>query len=154
MIKGLHHNAYRCRDSEETRSFYEDFLGLELVSAFPINDGRALHTFFAMDDGSCLAFFEVPGAPFEFKRQDALDLHIALGVEPDVFDRMLRKGKAEDREVRGPVDHGFVRSIYFRDPNGYVIELTASTGDHGEIMDPAISKPHEALARWQAAKSA
>ena len=27
MIKGLHHNAYRCKDSEETRKFYEDFLG-------------------------------------------------------------------------------------------------------------------------------
>ena len=66
---------------------------------------------------------------------------------------MLRKGKAEGREVRGPVDHGFVRSIYFRDPNGYVIELTASTGTHGEIMDPAISKPHEALEHWQTAKS-
>ena len=34
MIKGLHHNAYRCRDSEETRRFYEDFLGLPLVNAF------------------------------------------------------------------------------------------------------------------------
>jgi catechol 2,3-dioxygenase-like lactoylglutathione lyase family enzyme len=153
MIKGLHHNAYRCRDSEETRIFYEDFLGLRLVSAFEINEGQALHTFFEMDDGSCLAFFEVPGTPFEFKRQDTLDLHIALGVEPEIFDRMLQKGKAEGIEVRGPVDHGFVRSIYFRDPNGYVIELTASTGLHGEIMDPALSKPHEALARWQVAKS-
>jgi extradiol dioxygenase family protein len=27
MIKGVHHNAYRCRDSEETRKFYEDCLG-------------------------------------------------------------------------------------------------------------------------------
>jgi catechol 2,3-dioxygenase-like lactoylglutathione lyase family enzyme len=153
MIKGLHHNAYRCRDSEETRGFYEDFLGLRLVSAFEIEEGRGLHTFFEMDDGSCLAFFEVPGMPFEFKQQNALDLHIALGVEPDVFDRMLQKGKDEGREVRGPVDHGFVRSIYFRDPNGYVIELTASTGVHQEIMDPAISKPHEALARWHAANS-
>jgi catechol 2,3-dioxygenase-like lactoylglutathione lyase family enzyme len=27
MIKGLHHNAYRCRNSEQTREFYEDFLG-------------------------------------------------------------------------------------------------------------------------------
>jgi len=34
MIKGLHHNAYRCRDSEKTRAFYEDFLGLRMVSAF------------------------------------------------------------------------------------------------------------------------
>ncbi|HJU16169.1 MAG TPA: VOC family protein [Stellaceae bacterium] len=152
MIKGLHHNAYRCRDSEETRAFYEDFLGLQLVSAFAIDEGRALHTFFAMDDGSCLAFFEVPGKPFDFKQQDSLDLHIALGVEPDVFDAMLDKARTQGRAVRGPVDHGFVRSIYFRDPNGYVIELTASTGVHGEIMDPAVSKPHQALARWQAAK--
>src|SRR5580704_18066128 len=149
-IKGLHHNAYRCRDSEETRAFYEDFLGLKLVSAFEIGGGKGLHTFFAMDDGSCLAFFEVPEKPFDFKRQDDLDLHIALGVDNDVFDRMLQKGQAEGIEVRGPVDHGFVRSIYFRDPNGYVVELTASTGVQQEIMDPAISKPHEELARWQA----
>jgi catechol-2,3-dioxygenase len=105
-----------------------------------------------MDDGSCLAFFEVPGSPFDFKRQDSLDLHIALGVEPETFDAMLDKAKTEGREVRGPIDHRFVRSIYFRDPNGYVIELTASTGKHGEIMDPAISKPHEALAHWQGTK--
>ena len=150
MIKGLHHNAYRCRDSEETRVFYEEFLGLPLVSAFEIAGGRALHTFFQMEDGSCLAFFEAPGKPFDFKRQDDLDLHIALGVDNDVFDRMLTKGQAEGIEVRGPVDHGFVRSIYFRDPNGYVVELTASTGVQQEIMDPAISKPHESVARWQA----
>lgn len=154
MIKGLHHNAYRCRDLEETRGFYEDFLGLRLVSAFEIDEGRGLHSFFEMDDASCLAFFEVPGKPFDFKRQDTLDLHIALGVEPDVFDRMLDKARAEGIEVRGPVDHGFVRSIYMRDPNGYVVELTASTGVQQEIMDPAISKPHEALARWQTAKAA
>jgi catechol 2,3-dioxygenase-like lactoylglutathione lyase family enzyme len=158
MIKGLHHNAYRCRDSEETRRFYEDFLGLRLVSAFEIDptagrETRALHTFFQMDDGSCLAFFEAPGLPFDFKNQNPLDLHIALGVEPAAFDNMLQQAKGEGREVRGPIDHGFVRSIYFRDPNGYVIELTASTGQHGEMMDPAISKPHEALGRWQAEKA-
>ena len=31
MIHGLHHNAYRCRDSEQTRRFYEGFLGLPLA---------------------------------------------------------------------------------------------------------------------------
>ena len=154
MIKGLHHNVYRCRDSEETRVFYEEFLGLRLVSAFEIDQGRGLHTFFEMDDGSCLAFFEVPDLPFEFKNQNVLDLHIALRVDSDIFDRMLNKGQAEGREVRGPVDHDFVRSLYFRDPNGYVIELTAPTGVHGEIMDPAASKPHEALARWRAIRAA
>ena len=161
MIKGLHHNAYRCRDSEETRRFYEDFLGLPLAHTLKIEEtmtGRktgagVLHTFFQLDDGSCLAFFEAPDMPFEFKDQHDFDLHIALEVEPDALDRMFAKGKAEGREVRGVSDHKFIRSIYFRDPNGYVVELTASTGVQQEIMDPAISKPHEALARWQAAKS-
>src|SRR5579862_5116509 len=77
-IKGLHHNAYRCRDSEETRQWYEEFLGLPLVSAFEIAGGKALHSFFQMADGSCLAFFEAPERPFDFKRQEDLDLHIAL----------------------------------------------------------------------------
>src|SRR5205085_1853664 len=36
MIRKLHHNAYRCRDSEETRRFYEDFLGLPLVHTIDI----------------------------------------------------------------------------------------------------------------------
>lgn len=152
-VKGLHHNAYRCRDSEETRAWYEEFLGLPLVSAFEIQDGKALHTFFQMKDGSCLAFFEAPDRPFDFKQQDGLDLHIALAVDNDVFDRMLEQGRAWRIEMRGPVDHGFCRSIYFRDPNGYIVELTADTGVHQEMMDPVMSKPHEALARWQAAKS-
>ena len=81
-----------------------------------------------------------------------MDLHIALGVDPDAFDSMLRKARNEGVEVRGPVDHGFCRSIHMRDPNGYVVELTAGTGVQQEIMDPSVSKPHDALARWQAAK--
>ena len=87
MIKGLHHNAYRCRNSEETRCFYEDFLGLPLANAFEIRQTktereiRALHSFYRMADGSFLAFFEVPGSSFEFKAQHDFDLHIALEVE-------------------------------------------------------------------------
>src|SRR3974390_1108655 len=107
MIKGLHHNAYRCRDSEETRTFYEDFLGLRLVSAFEIDEGRALHTFFEMDDGSCLAVFEVPGSPFEFKRQDSLDLHIALGVEPDVL-MLTGHGRKLEYEIHSTSKTGVV----------------------------------------------
>jgi catechol 2,3-dioxygenase-like lactoylglutathione lyase family enzyme len=159
MIKGLHHNAYRCRDSEETRAFYEDFLGLPLAGALEINEtktgrrARVLHTFFRMGDGSFLAFFDVPDAPFEFKPQHDFDLHIALEVEPAELEAMLDKGKAERREVRGPIDHGFIRSIYFRDPNGYVIELTTPTGARGELVDPVRSGAHDILARWQEARA-
>jgi len=45
-----------------------------------------------------------------------------------------------------------VRSIYFRDPNGYVIELTAKTARHAQEMDPATNAAREKLDRWQAQK--
>ena len=75
MIKGLHHNAYRCRDSEETRRFYEGFLGLPLSCTLRIGETKTgrktetLHTFYRLDDGSFLAFFEAPDMPFDFKVQ-------------------------------------------------------------------------------------
>jgi len=156
MIKGLHHNAYRCRDSEETRRFYEDFLGLPLVNAFEITETKSgrpthvLHSFYRMDDGSCLAFFEAPDMPFEFKAQHDFDLHIALEVPRDVLESLMDRGKRAGLETRGVSDHGFIDSIYFRDPNGYVIELTAKRGDHDAAFDPG--KAHTALARWQQTK--
>jgi catechol 2,3-dioxygenase-like lactoylglutathione lyase family enzyme len=160
MLKGLHHNAYRCRDSEETRKFYEEFLGLKLVNAFEITEtktGRttkALHSFYRMDDGSCLAFFEVPDSPFEFKAQHDYDLHIALEVDAEHLRPMLAKGKAAGIESRGIADHGFIDSIYFRDPNGYVIELTAKRPNHAAAMDPAANKARERLSEWQHSKPA
>ena len=159
MIKGLHHNAYRCRDSEETRKFYEDFLGLPLVNAFPIREtktGRAtsaLHSFYQMDDGSCLAFFEAPDMPFEFKRQHDYDLHIALEVKHPDLAAMLEKGRRAGIETRGISDHGFIDSIYFRDPNGYVIELTAKRANHDQAMDRATNGARARLADWQKAKT-
>ena len=159
MIKGLHHNAYRCRDSEQTRQFYEDFLGLPLSGSLEIRETKTgrptavLHTFYRLDDGSYLAFFEAPDMPFEFKSQHDFDLHIALEVEPPVLDAMLAKGRALGMETRGISDHEFVRSIYFRDPNGYVIELTAKTAKHAKLMDPATNHARGILDRWQQTKS-
>ena len=158
MIRGLHHNAYRCRDSEETRRFYEDFLGLPLASTLEIRETKSarqtntLHTFYRLDDGSYLAFFEAPDMPFEFKAQHDFDLHIALEVSEPDLKAMFAKGKAQGIETRGVADHGFVRSIYFRDPNGYVIELTAKTPEHEREMDPATNEARAKLDQWQTSK--
>lgn len=155
VIRGLHHSAYRCRDAEETRKFYEDFLGLPLVQAFEIHEtksGRAtntLHIFFQMQDGSCLAFFDSSDSPFEFKDQHDYDLHIALEVPRADLEPWLAKGEAAGIETRGIADHDFIHSIYFRDPNGYVIELTAKMDHHDDAMDPAKNGAAEVLARWQ-----
>jgi catechol-2,3-dioxygenase len=111
-----------------------------------------LHTFYRMDDGSFLAFFEAPDRPFEFKDQHDYDLHIALEVDPATLERMYAKGKAEGREIRGVSDHGFIHSIYFRDPNGYVIELAAKQPNHAKAMDPKTNGARDILENWQAEK--
>jgi len=158
MIRGLHHNAYRCRDSEQTRAFYEGFLGLPLAGTLEIGETKSgrrtetLHTFYRMGDGSYLAFFEAPDIPFEFKAQHDFDLHIALEVDAATLQDMLARGKAAGIETRGVSDHGFIHSIYFRDPNGYVIELTAKTPAHDRMMDPALNGAREKLDRWTAMK--
>ena len=158
MIRKLHHNAYRCRDSEQTRAFYEGFLGLPLAGTLEIEEtksGRAtntLHTFYRLDDGSFMAFFEAPDMPFEFKPQHDFDLHIALEVDRAALEQMFAKGRAEGIETRGVSNHGFIDSIYFRDPNGYVIELCVKGADHDREMDPAANGARDKLQRWTDAK--
>jgi catechol 2,3-dioxygenase-like lactoylglutathione lyase family enzyme len=158
MIRGLHHHAVRCRDSEETRRFYEDFLGLKFAEALEIVETKTgrktttLHTFYEMGDGSYLAFFEAPDMPFEYKHQHDFDLHTALEVDEATLKAMFEKGKAQGIETRGIIDHGFIHSIYFRDPNGYVVELTAKKEGHAAAMNPALNDARAKLERWQAGK--
>ena len=156
MIKGLHHAAYRCRNSEETRRFYEDFLELKFAHALKIEltqsgrEAAVLHTFYEMGDGSFMAFFEEPDESFDFKDQRDFDLHIALEVDYPTLERMFEKGKAAGIETRGVSDHGFIDSIYFRDPNGYVIELSATKGE--DVSDRS-AEAREILADWTAAQA-
>jgi catechol-2,3-dioxygenase len=111
-----------------------------------------LHSFYQMGDGSCLAFFEAPDHPFEFKDQHDYDLHIALEVDRDTLENMFARGKAEGIETRGISDHGFIHSIYFRDPNGYVIELAARTTSDDVPLDQARKSARQALDVWQNTK--
>ena len=158
-IQGLHHNAYRCRDSEQTRQFYEGFLGLSLAGTLEIGETKSgrktetLHTFYRLGDGSFLAFFEAPDMPFEFKAQHDYDLHIALAVDRATLDTMFAKGRERGIETRGVSNHGFIDSIYFRDPNGYVIELACKRDGHDAAMDPARNAARDKLDRWTAAKA-
>lgn len=159
-VRAFHHVAYRCRDSEETRRFYQDFLGLDLAEAFVIErtktgrEAAVLHSFYRLGDGTFLAFFEAPDSPFDFKEQHDFDLHVAMEVAPEILEPMLEKGRQAGIETRGPSDHGVMRSIYFRDPNGYVVELAAKTESHDAKMDPATSGARATLDAWQRRKAA
>jgi catechol-2,3-dioxygenase len=51
-------------------------------------------------------------------------------------------------ELRGPSDHGFIRSIYLRDPNGYVVELTVKQPNHDKTMKEEAESARAVLAKW------
>ncbi len=133
-VRGLHHFAYRCRDAEETRQFYEDVLGLPL--AHLIQEDRVpstgeycpyVHIFFEMGDGSFIAFFDLGDdlASDPSPNTPSWVNHLALNVA-SVDDLLQAKHRLETAgiEVVGVTDHGFINSIYFFDPNGIRLELT------------------------------
>jgi len=73
-------------------------------------------------------------------------LHIAFEVTIKDLHEMYKKGLKENIETRGIIDHGFIKSIYFRDPNGYVIELTCPLE---KLSNSSHSKNLNILKKWQ-----
>jgi len=81
--------------------------------------------------------------------------HIAFELEDmDALLAAKQAVEAEGLEVIGPTNHGIFHSIYFRDPNGYVVELAARMPDHDAATDPSRNGARAILDRWQAAKEA
>ncbi len=162
-IHGLHHFAWRCRDAEETRRFYEDLLGLPLVHLIKADVVPStgefcpyVHIFFRMTDGSHLAFFDLgddtvaapsPNTP-------AWVNHIALRVSSRM-ELLAAKARLEAAgvEVIGITDHHIIESIYFFDPNGIRLELTIPSVSAAEMQRLA-GEAHGELAAWVVEKAA
>jgi catechol 2,3-dioxygenase-like lactoylglutathione lyase family enzyme len=160
-IRGLHHFAYRCRDCEETRRFYEDLLGLPLAHVLQSDHvpstGEFLpyvHIFFRMGDGSYIAFFDLgddtPAEPSP--NTPPWVNHIALQVSSrDELLAAKTRLEVAGVTVWGIVDHHIIESIYFFDPNGLRVELTTPTIPASE-MEELGKRAHGELAHWMEQK--
>ena len=62
-------------------------------------------------------------------------------------------GEASGIDTRGISQHGPFQSIYFRDPNGYVVELTADNDQPNAEQGFGQQDPHQNLNDWQASRS-
>ena len=60
-----------------------------------------MHSFYQLDDGSNIAFFEAPDREFSFTRQHDYDLHLALEVSMENLHDMFEKGQKAGIETRG-----------------------------------------------------
>ena len=161
-VQQLHHYAYKARDAEETRHFYEDILGLPLYhiiqSDYVPSTGEYCpytHFFFRLQDGSFIAFFDLgddvkpdpsPNTPLWVN-------HIAFRVNTvQELENTKARLQAHGVDVLGVTDHHIFKSIYFFDPNGIRLELAAQVAS-AEEMHKDSTTARARLDAWTARKA-
>ncbi len=153
--RGVNHVALVARDMAETVDFYERVLEMPLVKTVELSRGRGQHFFFDCGGGGTIAFFWYPDAPPAAPGIASMHLdpakngsktahasmnHLAITIPLELFDdyveRLRAKGlsvivKNHDDSAAGVSeemhDGVWIRSMYFRDPNGIYMELAAYT---------------------------
>ncbi len=133
-IRGVHHLAMVTAELDKTIRFYRDVLGLPVVATTGNKPGLYpyRHYFFRLGPHTTIAFFEWPGMVEEFSKPAGLPVrgklqfdHLSLQVDDEQALHDLRARLSEcGVESTEVVDHQFLRSIYFTDPNGIALEAS------------------------------
>lgn len=125
--RGVNHPALIGQNRDETIKFYTEVLGMRLVLDQPnLDEPRMTHLFFDAGNGGFIAYFVIDeGTDLELpKAKDGIGAmgHVALNLEGSIEDAMEML-RANGVTFSGPIDRGYERSLYFRDPNGVIVEL-------------------------------
>ena len=156
QIRGINHLALVCRDMERTVDFYTNVLGMPLIKTIELPYGMGQHFFFDIGNGDSLAFFWFPKAPepapgvaSPVALPGVGDLataigsmnHVAFDVPAERIeeyrDKLIAKGiecteifnhDNSPTQVSKEMHEGvFVRSVYFFDPDGILLEFASWT---------------------------
>lgn len=129
-VRGLGEIALRVNDLDAMQRFYEEVIGLPLMTRVPncaffkIADGYGGHT-------QVLALFDrsdTPGYRVPVATSSTID-HIAFEIALDDFEVELKRLTALGLQVE-TAEHAWVhwRSLYVTDPEGNQVELVCSDG--------------------------
>ena len=157
-VTGLGGVFYVAEDPAATRQWYEDVLGLPLTMAMVFDEepgtGRKIdymHLFFKMGDDNFIAFFDAPEGADEklFRPRSAFDLHLAFEVDTrEELKAWRRRINQAGRPCFGPIDHEFIHSIYFFDPNGIPLEITIKDASYEAVVAEDAANAHSVLKAW------
>ena len=138
QLERIHHVAYRCKDAKQTVQWYGKYLNMDFVLAIAENQVPStkapdpyMHVFLDAGSGNVLAFFELPNSPEmgSDPNTPAWVQHIAFKVDSvKTLEDTKARLEADGIEVVGVTDHTLFKSIYFFDPNGHRLELSADVG--------------------------
>jgi catechol 2,3-dioxygenase-like lactoylglutathione lyase family enzyme len=163
QLGGVHHVALVCRDMARTVEFYSQVLGMPLTKTIALPNGGQ-HFFFDIGNGDHLAFFwfpgaheAVPGVSSPAALPGSGDIvtahgsmnHLAFAVPLERFEEYRRALIDRGVAVSPVMDHDdspstiarqfhdgvFVRSFYFRDPDGVLLEFASWCRDLGRDGD-------------------
>ena len=152
----LHHAATPVFDQEVNRHFIEDLIGLPLVATWCEESATTpgmtfCHTFYELDDGSALAFFQMD-VPHDREfligktnRYNHVALHADVVTQEAIHERLLAEGYPHMIQ-----DHGYVRSLYVTSPDGLEIEIAVDPANVQEIREKRAADARTELARWLA----
>lgn len=157
-LGAIHHSALRCFDAEDTRHFYEDILGLPLKAACIFEHNglgpcEFMHLFFRMGDGDFVAFFDLVEniKPDFYSPFSQAEFGKALRVSTEAELRALAERlSAAGVKYAGPADHGFMKSIYFKDPSGINLEVVVNMPGYEDTLSREKKRAREVLAAWTA----
>jgi len=169
-IRGVNHLALVCKDMARTVEFYRDILGMPLIKTIDLPGGMGQHFFFDIGNGDSLAFFWFPHSPEaapgisapaqlpgggDIASAHGSMNHIAFNIAPEKFDEYVEKLRAKGVKLGPVLNHDnsphqvsaevtsdvFVRSVYFWDPDGAMLEFAAWT--HSGFTEADVA--HEAV---------
>jgi len=142
---GFHHITLVASDARRTAAFYRQVLGLALVKeTVNFDEPDTAHLYFGDATGApgtLVTFFEWPRAPRG--RYGVGGVHHLAFSTPSYETLLMWKRRLQDLgvPVSGPMPRGYFTSLYFRDPDGQVLEIATAGPGY------AIDEPIEALGR-------
>jgi catechol 2,3-dioxygenase-like lactoylglutathione lyase family enzyme len=126
----ISHPAFFGIHTAETIRFYTELLGMRLVLRQPnLDDASMEHLFFHVGENNFIAYFlpyDEAAAAAKYQRMKpgyGVMNHLAIDVDGGSFEEAVARLQGKGVEITGPIDRGYERSIYFRDPNGVRLEL-------------------------------
>ena len=149
QTQGVHHITFVGSNREATIEFYEGVLGMPLVFDQPNLDvPEETHLYFDPGEGRLITFFVRPtrqNDPANNPEGIGNLHHLAFTVSRATYDQIAGRLNDLGIENTGPIDRGFMNSIYFRDPNGQLLEMACYKFEapQGYNRSDVLRKAHE-----------
>lgn len=152
-LHGLHHITLISSNIERTTRFYTDVLGLRLIKqTVNFDDPSAKHFYFGDEVGSpgtVITYFEWPHLP-PGQIGVGLTHHFAFAVDDEAAQALwIVRLRRHDVEVTNPRPRRYFTSIYFRDPDGAILEI-ATRGPGFAVDEPEATLGEQTIVPPQA----